>query len=88
MTRWIVLSLLTAGCEPETASPPGVQPHIVLISLDTTRADRLGSYGYAEARTETLDKLARDGRRFEYAYSPAPLTIPAHISLFLSLIHI
>jgi len=85
MTRWLVLSALTAGCAPDTAPPPVAQPHIVLISLDTTRADRLGSYGYTKARTETLDKLARDGRRFEHAYSPAPLTIPAHISLFTGL---
>ncbi len=57
------------------------RPNVVLITLDTTRADRLGSYGYAAASTPHLDRLAADGVRFERAISPAPLTLPAHASL-------
>lgn len=56
-------------------------PSVVLITLDTTRADRIGSYGYANAATPNLDRLAGDGVRFERALSPAPLTLPAHASL-------
>jgi len=56
-------------------------PDILLITLDTTRADRLGSYGYAGAATGNLDRLARDGVRFDRALSPVPLTLPAHASL-------
>jgi uncharacterized protein YciI len=52
-----------------------------LITLDTTRADRLGSYGWAEATTPALDGLAASGRRYARAYSPLPLTIPAHASV-------
>ena len=57
-------------------------PNVLLITLDTTRADRLGCYGYAAAATPHLDRLAADGVRFAQAISPAPLTLPAHASLF------
>ncbi|MDH4063654.1 MAG: sulfatase-like hydrolase/transferase, partial [Acidobacteriota bacterium] len=54
---------------------------MLLVTLDTTRADRLGSYGHAAAATPNLDRLAGDGVRFERALSPVPLTLPAHASL-------
>ena len=59
--------------------PP--RPNVVLITLDTTRADRIGAYGYADAATPHLDRLARDGARFVQALSPVPLTLPAHASV-------
>ena len=55
---------------------------VVVITLDTLRADRIGAYGYAGARTPTLDALARTGVRFDDATSVAPLTGPAHAALF------
>ena len=60
----VILALLLAGCQPE---PP---PNVLLISIDALRADRLGSYGYAQARTPVLDKLAASGVRFDDATSP------------------
>jgi len=69
------------GCKQAEAPAPNV----VLLTLDTTRADRLGSYGHAAARTETLDALAASGRRFSRAYSPVPLTIPSHVTLHTGL---
>jgi len=57
------------------------KPNVLLITIDTLRADRLGSYGYSRARTPVLDALAREGVRFEKAFSPAPLTLPAHASI-------
>ncbi|MEX0725665.1 MAG: sulfatase-like hydrolase/transferase [Planctomycetaceae bacterium] len=63
---------------------PG-RPHIVLITLDTTRADRLGCYGYAPALTPALDALAKRGILFERTYTPVPLTVPAHASLMTGL---
>jgi arylsulfatase A-like enzyme len=56
--------------------------NVVFITLDTTRADRLGAYGFADAGTPTLDRLAREGVLFEQAETAAPLTLPAHCSLF------
>jgi arylsulfatase A-like enzyme/tetratricopeptide (TPR) repeat protein len=60
-------------------------PNVVLITLDTTRADRLGAYGYDNAATQNMDKLAAKGRVYEYAYSPLPLTIPSHAAIFTGL---
>jgi arylsulfatase A-like enzyme/Flp pilus assembly protein TadD len=59
----------------------GRPPSILLVSIDTLRADRLGSYGYASAATPALDALAARGMRFEQAATVAPLTLPAHTSL-------
>lgn len=56
-------------------------PNVLLISIDTLRADRLGSYGHAAARTPVLDALAARGLRFAQATTVAPLTLPAHASL-------
>lgn len=56
-------------------------PNVLLISIDTLRADHLGSYGYAAAQTPSLDALARRGLRFSQAITVAPLTLPAHSSL-------
>jgi arylsulfatase A-like enzyme/Tfp pilus assembly protein PilF len=63
----------------------GVAPHdlnLLVITLDTTRADRLGAYGYATAQTPVLDRLAREGVLFEQASTSAPITLPAHSTLF------
>jgi choline-sulfatase len=57
------------------------RPNILLITLDTVRADRLGAYGYALASTPNLDRLAREGLRFADATSQSPLTAPAHAAL-------
>jgi arylsulfatase A-like enzyme len=55
--------------------------NLLVITLDTTRADRLGAYGYS-VQTPNIDRLAEEGVLFEQASSPAPLTLPAHGSLF------
>lgn len=91
MHRWVIPSLvllLLAGLgerwwrtEVPPAPPRPARPNVVLITLDTTRADRIGAYGYAAAATPHLDRLARDGARFAQALSPAPLTLPAHASV-------
>jgi arylsulfatase A-like enzyme/Tfp pilus assembly protein PilF len=57
------------------------KPNVILITLDTTRADRIGCYGYAGAKTPRLDALARKGALFEQAATTAPLTLPAHTSI-------
>ncbi len=55
---------------------------ILLITLDTTRADRLGCYGYEPIATPNLDRLAMEGVLFEQALSTVPVTLPAHSTLF------
>jgi arylsulfatase A-like enzyme/Flp pilus assembly protein TadD len=55
---------------------------VVLISIDTLRADRLPTYGYDRVSTPAIDALAADGVVFERAYAHSPLTLPSHASIF------
>jgi arylsulfatase A-like enzyme/Tfp pilus assembly protein PilF len=64
---------------------PGRQPHVLLITLDTTRADRLGCYGYSAAQTPALDSLAARGVLCERAFTVAPITLPSHTTMFTGL---
>jgi arylsulfatase A-like enzyme/Tfp pilus assembly protein PilF len=59
---------------------------IVLISIDTLRADHLPAYGYTAGRTPNIDRLAREGVVFEDVYSHCPLTLPAHASMLTGLL--
>jgi len=59
----------------------GGQLSVLLITLDTTRADRLGCYGYAKAETPNIDWFASHGVRFANAYAQVPLTFPSHCSI-------
>jgi len=61
------------------------KPNVVLITLDTTRADHLGCYGNANARTPAIDALASRGVLFSQAATPVPLTLPAHCSIMTGL---
>ena len=58
---------------------------VLLVTLDTARADRLSPYGFTDVRMPHLERLAREGVLFEQAFSVAPLTLPAHTSLFTGL---
>ena len=64
-----------AGAGPEP-------PNVLLVVLDTTRADHLSCYGYPRKTTPFLDRLADEGTLFEYAYSPANWTLAGHASIF------
>ncbi len=83
--RAFIVTLAAAGltaCSADTPRPAAPPPlrHVVLITIDTLRADRVGAYGGA-ARTPALDGLARDGARFDRAYATAPITLTSHASL-------
>lgn len=58
---------------------------VVLISMDTTRADRLGAYGHRGAHTPAIDSLARDGFLMRRHLTPVPVTLPSHSSLMTGL---
>jgi len=60
-------------------------PNVVFISMDTTRKDRLGTYGYTAAKSDRIDAFAAHGYRFENAYSSIPLTTPSHASMLTGL---
>src|SRR5580692_529772 len=59
--------------------------NVILVTLDTTRADHLGCYGYPRARTPAIDALADRGVLFERAYAPVPVTLPSHASMLTGL---
>ena len=85
----LLLSLALAACgSSEQDTPPALvdAPNVLLVTLDTTRADHLGCYGHEGAKTPTLDRLAATGVRFDRAYAQVPLTLPSHASL-LSGVH-
>lgn len=76
------LFLTFFGCESEQKSRP---MNIILISVDTLRADHLGCYGYERDVSPTIDKLAAQGVTFEEAIVPIPKTTPSLISMLSSL---
>jgi arylsulfatase A-like enzyme len=78
----LLLTAVSAGCN-SSADPTA--DRLVLVTIDTLRADRVGAYGDAHARTPVMDTLAEQGVRFEVAISPAPLTLPSHASLLTAL---
>jgi choline-sulfatase len=65
---------------------PGPARNVVIVTLDTTRADRLTPYGLMDASMPAFERLAREGVVFDQATSVAPLTLPAHCSLFTGLL--
>jgi arylsulfatase A-like enzyme/Flp pilus assembly protein TadD len=85
MRRISRAALLLAGLASACHHRPSPRPNVVLISIDTLRADRLGCYGDANAETPTIDALARQGTLFRHAYSPLPLTLPAHTTMLTGL---
>jgi arylsulfatase A-like enzyme len=83
--------LLGAACGggPRTATPPAgsaAGAPVVVVSIDTLRADHLPAYGYAAVATPHIDALAAESVLFENAYTHCPLTLPAHTSLFTGLL--
>ena len=59
--------------------------NIILVTLDTTRADRLGCYGYKNGETSAFDEYAQCGVIFERAYAPSPVTLPSHATMLTGL---
>jgi choline-sulfatase len=76
------LAMAVACSTPgETPAKPAAR-NLVLITIDTLRADHVGAYGWSRAQTATLDGLAKNGARFDRAYAAAPITLPSHATLF------
>jgi choline-sulfatase len=76
--------VLSIACGAKQHEPPAPTPsarNLVIITIDTLRADHVGAYGYKAAHTPTLDRLAQDGVLFTHAYATAPITLTSHASL-------
>jgi arylsulfatase A-like enzyme/Tfp pilus assembly protein PilF len=82
---WLWAILLTACASTATSALPNTaaspSPNIILITLDTTRADRMGFLGSERGLTPNLDELARRGMVFSRAYAQVPLTTPSHATI-------
>lgn len=93
LAPFLLLPALFAGCRPAPPTDPLEAWRagslagwdLLLVTLDTTRADHLGAYGYPAAETPNLDRLARSGVRFTDAVSAVPLTLPSHATIFTGL---
>jgi len=71
--------VLLPGCRQKS---PGGRMNVLVITIDTMRADHVGFYGDAKAQTPVLDGLARNGMAFRNCYTSVPLTLPSHCSIF------
>ena len=82
LARFFVLLVLlgVVGCDAGSG-PRGAPPHLLLISVDTLRADHLGSYGYERETSPVLDALAARSTRFSRAFAPSPWTLPSHAAM-------
>jgi arylsulfatase A-like enzyme len=85
----LLLGLLTIGAArlqealalQGLPAPTGDRPNVLLLVIDTLRADHLSGYGYHRATTPCLDRMARHGLLFEQAYANSSWTLPSHASL-------
>ena len=88
MKRVLAVALmLGAACAPRSTPPPApvAAKNLIVVTIDTLRADRVGVYGATAVATPHLDRLAREGAFAVQATVPVPLTRPSHISLFTGL---
>lgn len=86
--RVLLLSLLVLGCgkAAEPVAQAFANAPVILISIDTLRADHLPMYGYRGVETPALDALAKDAIVYERAYSPCPMTLPSHVTMLTGLL--
>jgi arylsulfatase A-like enzyme/Tfp pilus assembly protein PilF len=80
----LVAAIFVFGACRERARPG--RSNLLLVTIDTVRADHLGAYGYKEAETPNLDRLAHSGVRFDQAISAVPLTLPSHATILSGLL--
>lgn len=87
----LIALVLGLGCRtqpqarPSVSASPTARPNVVLVSIDTLRADHCSAYGYAHPTTPFLEKLAAQGALVESAYAPMPTTGPSHATMMTGL---
>src|SRR5712692_9441616 len=81
-SRVVLLTASLLSSASTAFAAPIAAPSVVVITIDTLRADHLGCYGYKQIRTPNIDALAAEGARFERAYTVVPVTLPSHTVMF------
>jgi len=82
----IALGVLALGCGADcTPRSDAPRRNVILVTVDTLRADHLGCYGSSTVRTPAIDRFAHEGALFERAYAAANSTVPSHLTLLTSL---
>lgn len=79
----LIVAFLLSGCGPESLDDKG--PNIIVVTIDTLRADRVAGYGYPEMLTPNADRLAESGVVFQHAIAPTGTTWPSHSSMLTGL---
>jgi arylsulfatase A-like enzyme len=85
LLAFLMVVIGTAQVAVASAVATRAKPNIVLITIDTVRADHVGCYGATGVSTPTLDALASDGVVFERAIAQVPLTFPSHAAIMTGL---
>ena len=78
MSRWLPI---LAGLLAVAACDRAPRLNVLIVTLDTTRADHLGAYGYEAIETPAIDRLAAEGALFTSAFTPVPITLPSHTTI-------
>jgi choline-sulfatase len=82
----VLAAFAAVACRNERATLQFPNAPVVLISVDTLRADHLPAYGYTGVATPNIDALRRDGTLFRNAYSAVPMTLPSHVTMLTGLL--
>lgn len=88
-SAWVPVTILAVALSGSACRRPAASPvarHVVIVTIDTLRADRLGCYGRDDVETPHLDRIAAEGALAPEATSHVPLTRPSHVSLFTGLL--
>ncbi len=87
LTLALLIGTLTlTACRRESRTAPYAGAPVILISIDTLRADHLPAYGYSGLATPAIDSLRRDGILYRNAYAHVPMTLPSHVSILTGLL--
>jgi len=81
MVAFLVAMFIGCSWGPDIPAGDPVRPDVIVISIDTLRADHLSSYGHDRPTSPFMDQLAADGTRFHHARSTSPWTLPAHTTM-------
>lgn len=81
LRRILLILLAFTALRAAAQAPQKLVLNVVLITIDTLRADHVGCYGYKLIQTPNIDSLASDGVRFERAFTPVPATLPSHAAM-------